>query len=95
MDSLRVSSTEPKASFFATALFKERVKKSSGFLSHGSGGIGIGVVEAGVCGKIVEGTCGAGFGIRGGIDKAAYASSVEGASAHGAGLEGSVKSAVG
>ncbi len=60
-----------------------------------SAGVGVGVVEAGVGGEVVEGTGGACFGIWGGIDQAAYAGSVEGAGAHEARLEGGIEGTVG
>ena len=53
------------------------------------------MVEAGVCGKVVEGAGGACLGIGGGVDEAVYAGGVEGTGAHGAGFEGDVEGAAG
>ena len=44
------------------------------------------MVEARIGWEVVESTGGTGFGVGGGVDEAAYAGSVEGAGAHGAGL---------
>jgi hypothetical protein len=53
------------------------------------------MVKAGVGGEVIEGTGGAGFGIWGGVDEAAYTGGVKGAGAHRAGFEGSVEGAAG
>ena len=45
-----------------------------------------GVIETGIGGKVVESAGGAGFGVRGSVDQAAYTSGVESAGAHGTGL---------
>ncbi len=58
-------------------------------------GVGVGVVEAGVSGEVVEGTGSACFGIWGGIDQAAYAGNVEGTGTHEAGLEGGIEGTAG
>ena len=51
---------------------------------------GYGVVEAAVCGCVVEGTCVTGLGVGGGVDEAVDAGGVGGAGAHGAGFQGGV-----
>ena len=60
-----------------------------------STGIGVGVVEAGVGRKVVEGTSSTGFGIRGGVDQTAYAGGMQSAGAHEARLEGGIEGTVG
>lgn len=81
--------------WFVAALFEEDAEESGGFVPQDSGGVGIDVVQAGVGGEVVEGARGAGFGVRGGVDEAAYAGGVQGAGAHGAGLKGGVESTAG
>ncbi len=79
----------------AAALFEEGAEEGGGLVSQDSGGVGVGVVQSGVGGKVVEGAGGACFGVRGGVDEAADAGGVEGAGAHGAGLQGGVEGAAG
>ena len=57
-------------------------------------GARVGVVEARICRKVVEGTGSAGFGIRGSVDETSYARSVEGPGTHRAGFEGGVEGTV-
>jgi hypothetical protein len=53
------------------------------------------VVQAKVCGEVIEGTGGTGFGVGGGVDEAAYSGSVESAGAHRARFEGGVEGTAG
>ncbi len=78
-----------------TALFEEGLEEGGGFALQDPAVAGVGVVKAGVGGEVVEGTGGAGFGVGGGVDQAAYAGGVESAGAHGAGLEGGVEGTTG
>ncbi len=77
------------------SLAEEVAEEGSGLGLEDAAGVGIGMVETGVCGKVVEGAGGACFGVGGGVDKAIYTGGVEGASAHGAGFEGCVEGAAG
>ena len=75
----------------AAAFFEEGAEEGGGFGLEDAAFCGECVVEAFVGGDVVEGTGGAGFGIRRRVDEAAYAGGVEGPGAHGAGLEGGVE----
>ena len=50
-----------------------------------------GMIEAGIGGGVVEGTCVSGFGIRGRVDQTREAARVGGAGAHGARFQGGVE----
>ncbi len=54
-----------------------------------------GMVEAGIGGDVMEGTCVAGFRVGGGIDEARDPGCVGGAGAHGAGFQCGVEGATG
>ncbi len=83
------------ASASCASLAEEVAEENNGLGLEYSDGIGVGVIEARVAGKVVESTSGAGFGVEGGVDKAAYAGGVERAGTHGAGFEGCVEGTVG
>jgi hypothetical protein len=81
--------------WFVATLFEKDAEEGCGFVLQDSGGVGVGVVQAGVGREVVESARGACFGVWGGIYEAAYAGGVQGTGAHGARLEGSVEGTVG
>ena len=77
------------------ALLEEGAEESGRFGLQDPGRTGVSVVQARVRGEIVEGTGGAGFGVGRGVDKAAYASGVEGTGTHRARFKGGIEGATG
>ena len=77
------------------APFEEGAEERRRFWLQNSGGGGVGVVEARVCRKVVEGTGSAGFRVGGSVNETAYAGGVKGAATHRAGFKGRVEGAAG
>jgi len=75
------------------AIFEEIPEQFGGFGFEDALFDGDCMVEAFVCGGIVEAPCVAGFRVGGGVDEAIYAGGVGGAGAHGARFQGGVEGA--
>ena len=80
---------------FYASLVEEVPEEGGGLGLEDAAGVGVSMVEAGVCGKVVEGAGGACFGVGGGVDEEIYRGGVEGAGADVAGFEGDVEGAGG
>jgi hypothetical protein len=73
------------------AQFEEGAEQGGRLDLQNAGSTGVGVVQTGIRGQVVEGTGRAGFRVWGGVDEATYPGGVEGTGAHRAGFQGSVE----